>query len=348
MKAHILKTEDFSLKLYEEVLAFLQPFSMPVMFVRAKHPEVLYEGGQLPEDFNFEDAFASCIAYRNLNKLPESDVVVLLTSQKQAQNWFSFYDMNGNLFVSTCNVETQLENIPLHCYCAYEIACNTLQNGMKLDIRNQAHATSYIHQTPKGCMNDFCGTREQLNLKFQTANICSTCHQYALKQSISSTQLAQIISIGEAVRKEVVTSIELQSVDLDKIVYNNMNCTLYLEDSKRMIELDPVQKAVYVFLLIRLIKNGRGITSSTINNNSNDFFNIYSAINIASERPRDDINNTIENLSTNNATLSKRISEINRAIQNQLPGIIAKYYQVVLKDNRYKIQLPVEKIQIIG
>lgn len=348
MKVHILKTKDFSLKLYEEVLEFLEPFSLPVNFVRAKHTEVKYEGEQLPEDFSFEDAFASCIAYRNQNKLPEGDVVVVLTSQKQAQNWFSFYDMNGNLYVSTCNVETQLENIPLHCYCAYEIACNMLQNGMKLDVRNQTHTTNHIHQTPKGCMNDFCGTREQLNLKFQTANICPACYQYALQQSISSTLLAQIKAIGEKVRKEVMTCIELASTDLENIMYDKNRCILYLEDSKRLIELDPVQKAVYVFLLSRLINDHRGISLNTINDNSNDFFNTYSAINIASERSRTDIKNTIENLSTNSTTLSKRISEINRAIQKQLPETIAKYYQVELKNNRYKIQLPVEKIKLIG
>lgn len=345
MKVHILKTKDFSLKLYEEVLEFLEPFSLPVNFVRAKHTEVKYEGEQLPEDFSFEDAFASCIAYRNQNKLPEGDVVVVLTSQKQAQNWFSFYDMNGNLYVSTCNVETQLENIPLHCYCAYEIACNMLQNGMKLDVRNQTHTTNHIHQTPKGCMNDFCGTREQLNLKFQTANICPACYQYALQQSISSTLLAQIKAIGEKVRKEVMTCIELASTDLENIMYDKNSCILYLEDSKTEIKLKPLLKALYVFILKRLAIDGNGISVNTINDNSIEFYDIYNTINEVSTRLRKDntINSTIDKLREDGAYLSKRISEINKIIKKQLPETIAKYYQVEYINNRYKILLPIEK-----
>ena len=124
MKAHLLKTTDFSQELYDEILAFLSQFNSPIKFVRAETVSKC----ELKNKFLFQDAYNHCKSYRMANEIPATDVVVILTSKPEFNDWFSHYDLEGNICVVNHQVKNSLNLIDEKYFCAYEIVCNILQN----------------------------------------------------------------------------------------------------------------------------------------------------------------------------------------------------------------------------
>ena len=226
MKAHLIKTTNFSPILYDEILTFLSQFSSPIEFVRGESTSEIL----LKDRFNYLDAFGHCRHYRSEKSLPDEDAVVILTSNVEADNWFSHYDLKGNIFVVAHDISDGVKFIEKKYFCAYEIVCNILQNAMQLDVRIMEHE-KYIHKAPQGCMNDFCATKSQIILKFRTAEICPSCYNYAKTVGVKTPLILQIKAIAEKISSNVKTVPELDVNDLSNIVYDKNNQSIYLKDS---------------------------------------------------------------------------------------------------------------------
>ncbi|MEI6754073.1 MAG: hypothetical protein WCK78_13025 [Paludibacter sp.] len=292
----------------------------------------------------FKDAYDHCKSYRNEKTLPNGDIVVILTSNPEAKNWFSHYDLEGNIYVVTHDISDGLKHIEEKYFCAYELVCNILQNAMQLDVNEPKHWEKYIHFSPEGCMNDFCVNKTQIRLKFRTADICPSCYQYALKMGVTTPMILQIKSIAEKIRTEVITVPELNVNEISDIVFDFKTNSIYLQDSLFELNLINLPKAIYVFFMM----HPEGFSLHQFRNIDYDFFRIYSWINLSSDKilSKESITKTTKNLRTGD-TLSKKISEINTKIKKNIGEPLANAYCIVYENTKYKINLPKEKIRII-
>jgi hypothetical protein len=340
MKAHLLKTTDFSQELYDEILAFLGQFNSPIQFVRAETVSK-YE---LKNKFLFQDAYNHCISYRLGKELPLTDVVVILTSNREFDDWFSHYDLEGNICVVTHKISDGVKYIQEKYFCSYEIVCNILQNIMKLDINNPVHRKLYIHYTPEACMNDFCNTKSQIRLKFRTAKICPICYDYSLKIGVKTTLISQIYAIAGRIVTEITTPHELDVNELSNIVFDKKKHSIYLKDNGTELGLKNLQKAIYVYFIM----HPEGIWLQEFRNKDYDFYLIYKYLNKKANRALSDgsLEKTTKNLGIGD-TLSKKISEININIRKLISEPLANSYCIVLDGFRYKINLPKEKIEVV-
>lgn len=341
MKAHLLKTTDFSQELYDEILTFLSQFNSPIQFVKA---ETVNEY-ELKNKFLFEDAYNHCKSYRIGKEFPATDVVVILTSKPEFNNWFSHYDLEGNICVVTHDLSDILKNLNQKYFCGYEIVCNILQNTMQLDVQKLEHRKLYIHEPPEGCMNDFCNTKNQIKFKFKTADICSACYSYATQMGVTSAMISQIKALAEKIRHEVTTSLEVNVNELSNIVYDKNKHSIYLKDNGTELRLKNIQKAIYLFFM----KHKEGVKKNEFVHFNFDFYNIYT--DVCNETPNvfrepDILKATTLRLG-NVETLYKRVNETNRSIKKLLGEPIANAYCIVIEDKKYKINLPKDKIEII-
>ena len=96
--------------------------------------------------------FEKCNDYRKKNKIRRTDGVVLLTNYSNDQNWFSGIDPSGDLnyFVHTDQWELYIPSDPIFPI-AYEIMASILRGKM---FDNYSELNKYIHENPRGCMND--------------------------------------------------------------------------------------------------------------------------------------------------------------------------------------------------
>ena len=342
MKAYLLKTTDFSQKLYDEILTFLSQFNSPIEFVSSE-TESQYV---LKKKFLFEAAYSYCKNYRIEKALPVGDFVIILTSNQEVNNWFSHYDLEGNICVVTHNISDGVKNIDNKYFCTYEIVCNILQNAMQLDINNPVHRKLYIHNTPEACMNDFCNTKSQIRLKFRTAKICPICYDYSLKIGVKTTLISQIYAIASRIVTEITTPHELDVNDLFNIVYDKNKHSIFLKDSGKELKFNNLQKAIYIFF----IAHSEGVSLHQFRDKNYDFYQLYKIINGAKSsdkiRSNDTLKKTTEKLGTDDK-LSKKISEINSYIKKLIGEPFADSYFIKLVDNKYKINLPKDKIEII-
>ena len=342
MKAHLIKSTNFSTILYDEILAFLSQYNSPIEFVRGETASKY----SLKKKFLFEEAYRHCKNYRNEKELPINDYVVILTTSSESNNWFSHYDLEANIYVITHDISEGLKYIHEKYFCAYEIVCNILQNAMQLNVHEPKHWEKYIHFAPAGCMNDFCVNKSQIRLKFKTADICPSCYKYALELGVTTAMISQIKAIGEKIRLEVITTPELNINEISNIVYDKKQKSLYLKDTGKELELVNLSKAIYAFFML----HPEGVSLHQFSNVDFDFYKTYKDINEAKSNDRirsnETLRKTTKNLGTGD-TLSKKISEINSYIKKLIDEPFASYYCIALEDSKYKINLPIEKIEII-
>jgi hypothetical protein len=91
MKAHLIKTTDFRIELYDEILAFFCQFNSPIQFVKAENVSE-YE---LKNKFLFQDAYYHCKNYLNGKDLPVGDILVILTSNQEVNSVYLLATKNG-------------------------------------------------------------------------------------------------------------------------------------------------------------------------------------------------------------------------------------------------------------
>jgi hypothetical protein len=337
MKVHLLKTVDFSEELYDGICVFLKKFRVPLDFLKVKSSSV----ASLRNGFMQHEAFELCENYRKENRLPTTDIVVVLSTEREAGNWFSHYDLAGNVFVSTYGIDEICSEISPVYYCVYEIVENILQNAMQLDVSNQSHSALYIHDTPRGCMNDFCETKEQIKLKLLTANICSDCYKHALEVGISSSMIVQIQAIAEKIRLQIITNPKQSKDDLSSVVYNKKTQRLYLKDSGKELKMTKLSMTIYLFFMQH--PEGKNVIQLK-QNHTDELLRIYDSFSYQDNQNRTE--NPILNLFKEDA-FTKNKYVINKELSSAIGDPIAKNYHLKHDKIVYKIDLPKHMLEVI-
>lgn len=355
MKIYITCTPEFSPDKLKEVVLLLKSVPGELEFIEGK-PLTQAQFKRMNAKFdnisqilslNFAEYCDLVQGYRELREVDESDFVILISSIKIRGNWFSAFNMK-NIFIHGDEWDL-ISKVDSKFGIAHQCVENIFQSLIDLDIKN-VKSEPNIHEPSIGCINDFCGYKPDILLKFQSANICTSCFQRALDKGVNNYILTHIISILEVIRKEfVIARMFSQQTTLEKVVIDEKgNITI----GDRLIKMDPLPKVMY----INFLKNINGIATNKLCENKDQFYTIYKLI---KKNPDE---KSIQQMCCNERTEDKQKyrykstfetyrGKIRMALKEKLGELLSNFYTVNLitdqnNQNIFKVPLSDDQFEV--
>ncbi len=353
MKVHLLKSIEVDTALFTKVVDFLQSIPGPIQFVFDIHATTYFEDEevfmyQIRDKEHFEKKitphvsvnnckvmdfpmeretttwgglFKKASQYRKENNIPNDEFVILLTDIANKENWFAALDekMPYNGFIHTDDWDYYIKcsaAFPI----AYEVIALILQKHMfdgLYDLRTK------IHQSPIGCVNDFCLHKNEIILKLRTGDVCEECIERAAEK-ISLPELHHSLQIMSSLREKMLFAQNLKRYSPLSKLYINKKNKIYLPDFGNIeIKLRPLEKALY-FLFLR---HPEGLFHSSLSEHRKELYEIYASIStmgdLAEMKVRiDDMVNTL------NDSASQKMSRIKRVFEEAIGPDLAKHYYI--------------------
>ena len=344
MKVFLIKTPEYDFEDFREISDFLNSFEGPFKFIFSTYEfstsdfnflghsylknadgikKLLYEI-TMQTALSWEQLFSICKHYRNLFRVEEQDFVILLSSRNNELNWFSHNDSDRNVFIHTGNWDNYVK--VNHKYpIAYQVIENIMQSLMK--VTSEAFPSLYIHQKPKGCMNDFCEDKEQIILKLQTANICAECAEKIEIEKIDQNIVNQALEVFGGIRNELLYKQKLnKQIEPVAIIINEKNNILLPELNNLEIRLNPLFKTLYVFYL----KHIEGVRLNELNDFKDELLTLYKKLSVLTV---EDTNEVLEARITDlvnpyGGSFSQKKSKLNKIISDLLGEPLAQFYRI--------------------
>ena len=265
------------------------------------------------EVVSWDTIFSRCSEYRRKYDIGTNEFVVLLTDYSNDKNWFAAGDPRGerNLFVQT-RYWDYYSGSDLRYPVAYHTVTGILK---KLMFRDYNDLNAHWHETPIGCMLDFCRNKKEISLKLRTADICPDCLKLINDRSVDHKVVQQVF--------EVLDGIRAQMVYKERFVINRQPPQLIFEGRNRKlifpelgdleVRLTPLEKTVYLFFF----SHPEGVALNSIFEYKDEFMDIYSSLSNADSREvmEQRVNDLIDPLSN---SISEKISRIRRKFSEVL------------------------------
>ena len=349
MNIHLIRSKGFPQAQYIEVVEFLQSFDGPVQFVGTgslqefnqeelsmedvKEKQFFKQNGEalnfyrcdmVPEErleASWMNLFNQCQQYRKEKRLPQNDLVLLLTEIANEHNWFSALDPSNtsNGFVHTAEWEHYVkcsEVFPV----AYLVAALVLQKHMFKNMQSLRHA---VHNFPLGCINDFCEQKQEVLLKLRTADVCLDCLQL-LTDELKPLEIQQLLSIFEGVRLRMLFSQNFKQNLKPGRLHINVQGKIMLPDYGNIpIKLTPLEKTLYLLYL----NHPEGILLPHLVDHKDELIKIYSRISTSGLLA--EVHSRVKGLvdMTSNSA-SEKISKIKAAFVKAIGADLARQYYI--------------------
>lgn len=233
---------------------------------------------------DFEYFFDKGKETRQTHSIPNDELIVLLTGEKNNRNFLGYIDdsmFNSFVYTNGWN-RIYPNNIDSIFPIIYEIYCWILRANM---FDNSTELYQSVHKDNGGCAMDFCEYIINHTQKSRSSDICESCNDILIKKSFREDIKQYIYKSLDKVRFSIlrrnngrtdVTNIELKYVDGTRqfIVpgYND-----------QIIKLEPQWKTIYYFFLI----HPEGIGNKDVVNYRNELYSIYKNFSV---REREEIN----------------------------------------------------------
>ncbi|MFA6950741.1 MAG: hypothetical protein WCQ70_08655 [Lentimicrobiaceae bacterium] len=359
MNIHLIRESSFNLESFTNVVQTLQQYPGPVKYISHEEP-VTYNDDELINEIwdkerlftivncyserlvelsrvsniKWENIFGHCQDARHKNHLPDNEPVVLLTHYANEYNWFQGADPSGrlNLFVQT-SMWNYYVNGEIIYPVIHQLATIPLKVLMYKDFNERVEKA---HQTPRGCINDFCKNKMEITLKLRTADICPECREIILKKKIDPLITSQTFTILEAMRKQFIYYSSLtEDSEPARLEVNYRERTFILPQLGIKLPFGPMESTVYHLYL----NHPEGIAYAALpDEHRHELYRLYS--NYSDVGAIGTIQARVNKICTDRDSMSNVISRIRRKIEETLPQSIAKYY-VISGENgmRQKIRL---------
>lgn len=275
----------------------------------------------------FETLFEKCNNYRNTNDLEKEDFVILLTSMNNFYDWLSSFDEKSsyNGFIQT-NDPTWLGIWKSKVSMAFPIAFELISIIIKKYIYNDVQDfLDKCHRKPIGCVNDLCFKKEDILLKYRTADICHYCMEN-LKQNLPITTILHALEILEFLRKKMLKSndfMQLSPTTLSRMIIDK-NRKIFLPDFENIhIDLDPLHTTLYMLYLF----HPEGIKINSLCDHKTEMYHIYS--HLSSRGDLHEMKSKIDriaNITSNSA--SEHIANIKTIFIDAIGIELAKNYYI--------------------
>ena len=243
MKAHLIRTSDFSQENLERIKGLLNAFEGPMKF--SLHQEVF----TIESNFiNPELMLETIHHWRIKNKISNDDFVCLYTETRLVNNFFTFGDGRKNFLIHSGDWKVFGAEDPVYAD-AYLLYSNVLKEVVYNS--NREILFSKLHKKEsRGCYMDLCINKSEIFLKLRTADICSDCLQDIKNSSVDSRLLSQILDAFEGLRKQLLFRSRFE-IDLkpSRVMLNNKKKFLLPEFGNVEFKFSPLRKAIYKLFL---------------------------------------------------------------------------------------------------
>ncbi|GAA4318716.1 hypothetical protein [Flaviaesturariibacter amylovorans] len=279
MQIHLVRDADYPEEEHYEVLDFLTAFDGPVWFTGNASPRPLDEDAVHEEEFeereffsmvNFsrklsehcleapsfpvqrrvstwKELFRSAAAYRRKQRVPPTDLVLLLTPVANELNWFCALDPANpnNGFIHTDEWEHYV-----HCSGTFPVVYHVVALALQRALFGSIEALQDgLHRVPLGCVNDFCRHKPEVILKLRTADVCLDCMD-DLRGRLDAPVLEQLLNILEGVRTRMLFNQNFRQGRKPSALRITAAGRIFLPDYGNIeIRLTPLEKTLYLFFL---------------------------------------------------------------------------------------------------
>jgi hypothetical protein len=280
------------------------------------------------ERLTFNQLFNICDGVRLINDLVETDTVVLLTSERNVEDWFSA-NRNNNIFIDTNDWEKHTSKDPRYGV-AYQIIENLFQLLLGIDC-DIAKKSRFVHKKSIGCINDFCDDKNEVILKLRTAEICEKCLDRAKELKIKKSILLQIINTLEHIRNNIRSVIAIGMIEPETVIVDK-NCKVTI--GQKTIDPPGLPKTLFVFFLNEI----NGVKLNDLSKHSDRLIKIYHKI-----KPTGDESSVIKMATPyfkKYTTFSKYKTDLNKYLITELGDRLADYYVIQKEKNLiFKIRI---------
>ena len=284
MKVHLIRSPELSVETFSNVFNVLQQFPGPIQFIPGDsldqiddHLTRLWEDEkdfskikEIPRDSysasiefpheepyqSWEYFFQKCEEFREANRIRHNDSlepydhVFLLTDLGNDLNWFGAIGPSmRDYFIQTSGWEFYFgSDVDSRFPIAYEIAAFLIRHLM-FDTREEI--LDGIHETSKGCANDFCQQKTEIILKMRTADLCKDCMDVLKQRDVSPILISQLFDILDGIRRNMTFRERVKLIlKPSKIEVRGYLKKIFLTDPGDLeLRLNPKERAIYLFFL---------------------------------------------------------------------------------------------------
>ena len=207
-------------------------------------------------DEAFNHYFQQCLSFRDeKGNIKSSDLVILLTNQRNENNYFGYCDnIVKNVFIqcSNWNFIFGEEEFNPTLAISYEVIAWTLRS---LIFRHKVELTSYVNPIPKGCVMDMCTEKKDISFKMRTGDISPAILELIRTRGISPSQTNQLFNGMEKIRSGIIFRERIG-------VTNNETRLRVKEKGKKLVivlvdfgdlpvKFSPLELAIYLVFLAK-------------------------------------------------------------------------------------------------
>jgi len=366
MNVYLIRSESLSAVKFNNICDYLNEFKGDIKFKfqpaeeTENEEEVIQANTDLakrvlknnePENKDaWKPFFEKCNLYRKEMNIPKEELVILLTNERNDNNYFGYVSNHmNNVFIQTSNWEDVLgEGLDDIFPIVYEIAAWTLR---RLLFENISQMKSSIPPTTSGCVMDMCKNKKDISFKIRTGDISPRVLDLIKQKEISPIYMNQLIAIFEKVRTGVMfrerlgITNGLTKIELREFGKRNKKLKLVFVDFGDIpFPIETKETAIYLVFL----NLPEGIRIQDFVNESELIEHVFESVYLHID-DLDVTTNFLNKLRSDKKTnyLNSNISKINSKLSKILPRSIASNYHITgERGERYKIELDRELVDI--
>lgn len=345
MTIHLLRSPEYDLKDFNEVLGLLTTHSKSIKFKGHSKVDIKYK--DVSDVKHWDEFFEICQNYRTKKKISEDDYIFLLTEFKNTKDYFGWTDESlGNYFIQTSNWNQYFNaEVNKHFPISYEVVAWILRSLM---YDTQEELLNNAHTRARGCVMDFCDEKEDIILKMRTGDVCNECLKRISDIGVNPVFLENIFNTMENIRKGLMYRERnelLGVVSRIKINLWEKNPKFVLTEMNNIkLDFDSGQTAIY----LTIIETGGMKTKCLI-----DYLDLlvknYAEI-------TDEENSDIQLIKkvekwvdpSDSSLFTQKVSFINRDLKNLLGVKLSSNYLIKNEKGIYKVKLPKNMVEILG
>ena len=344
MKVHLIKSKELPVFKFSAICDYIKFFDGEIKYTFLEYKDVENEDQEFEEDSklfkltlednspqnkgDFNRFFDQCDDYRKSHSIPEGELVILLTNEKNKNNFFGYPSTNmKNVFIQTSNWGDVLgEGLDDIFPIIYEITAWTLRT---LLFKVEGEMRTKISPKPIGCVMDMCKDKRDFSFKIRTGDISPDVMNLIQSKKIKPSYMNQLISIFEKVRMGVLfrervgitnglTRIELREFGKKlKLVLVNFG--------DLPLSFEPLETSIYLMFL----KVPKGIRLQDFDSEIEMFKKVLETV-YTFKNDLDFVPDLIEKYTSIEKTtlLIQNISRINRKLNKVIPSNIVSNYLI--------------------
>lgn len=372
MNVYLIRSESLSAVKFNNICDYLNEFKGDIKFKFKPAGETENEEEEIqantdltkrvlknnePENKDaWKPFFEKCDLYRKEMNIPKEELVILLTNERNDNNYFGYVSNHmNNVFIQTSNWEDVLgkglnDIFPI----VYEVAAWTLR---RLLFNNKSEMIASIPNVTSGCVMDMCKDKKEISFKIRTGDISPKVLNLIKEKKISPIYMNQLIAIFDKVRTGVMFRERLGITDgLTRIELKEFG----KKTSKfKLVFVDfgdipfPIEtKETAIYLIFLNLPNG--IKLKDFDSEIEMIVNVFENVYLYKKNPELEGEELEEYLfeqflpsKRREKLLTENISNINKKLNKVLPkSIAAKYHISGSRGEKYKIELDRELVDI--